>query len=421
MSFSKKHNYLLLGFALVFYVFCRGSEPALGDAMSFTVSALQGFDWGTNATNHLAYINLLHVLSWPFSTGAAHSIFQLLSVFSAVAVLWFLQRCLRLIGAEESLIFIAQLFILFSFTFWRHALIVEVYAFNLLLVSAIWFCYLKWYQKRSNSLILWAAFLLGFAHLVHIQNILLLPFAAYWLYQSFGFRLSKWLLPLGIFCLPVSLLFILPAIHHQNSMSSVFFDNSFQDEVLQFGLKESLKGLLKSVAFVFFNFGLLPILVLVFAGKKYFKTNHFWAALIFALPTYLFAARYTVSDNYVFFLPAYFVLIFLCFSSFKQGIMQKARVWLLLLLFSSFLQPAFYKTAVWLGTQTSAGQKINSEKAYKGGLKFFLWPPMHGKPGGEFLARQLESGKLEEDENLEISQNADNAMKYLELLQQSAD
>ena len=78
---------ILLVFFSGLYVFNASNQPALGDDLSFTLAAMQGFDWATNATNHFLYLNTLHLLHLLLPFIDPHRLFLWLSLIPGILVL----------------------------------------------------------------------------------------------------------------------------------------------------------------------------------------------------------------------------------------------------------------------------------------------------------------------------------------------
>ncbi|MGB0432527.1 MAG: hypothetical protein ACPGLV_18770, partial [Bacteroidia bacterium] len=139
---------------------------------------------------------------------------------------------------------------------------------------------------------------------------------------------------------------------------------------------------------------------------------------VMGIVVYGFAARYNVTDNYVFFLPAYLVLIIL-FSLFANQVAIKSKTKSLLIFGMALGMPIFYSIAPLVASKTSFGIQMNQDKAYKGGASFYFYPGMRSNNGGLWLGNKIKQQHIKPDLNLEIEQNANNALKYLEYWQQA--
>ena len=103
--------------------------------------------------------------------------------------------------------------------------------------------------------------------------------------------------------------------------------------------------------------------------------------LLGCIPVWLFAMRYRVSDQYVFFLPAYLILVMMsgyAFQRFIQSIGVKFRVPILAAVM--LLPPFFYELAPVLARTGPGSLAFHARKSYKGGLRYYLRPGLRGIP-----------------------------------------
>lgn len=421
-STPRKYYYIvILFFACMYAFFAASAGPAFGDDLSFTVAAMKGFDWATNATNHFLYINVMHGLylffEWLSPGSSGRVPFLLMSLIPGLMVLGYLFEIFKVLKVSRWVSGLVVAAFAFSFTFWRHNEIVEVYALNLALNAQIFLWFVKWNQQRDASYLLKAAFLLGVAMLVHVQNVLLLPFLAFWMYSHSGWKLKEYVGPALAFLVPSSILVIIPMVSGSNSLSSILFDNSFQDEVLGFQLSVLAKGFAKAIGYLLFNFGVFAVLFAVASFKKNLVKEVRIGLLLVAIPVFAFAARYNVSDNYVFFLPCYLALAVMSGPYLQQFWKDHMRYKIIGLAFIAMV-PIGYAVLPKIALMTQKGQELHQQKWYKGGVYFFLWPGMSKNPGARDLIRSIDSGRIDAEENLEIEQNAQNARDYLQLMEQ---
>ena len=102
-----------------------------------------------------------------------------------------------------------------------------------------------------------------------------------------------------------SLLFLIVSagISNQLTVASVFFDTVFRDEVLAFDPAGMSISFVKSIAYLLFNFHVWTVVMLWGLVEAVRSHRTVGVALILIIvPVWLFAFRYPVSDNYVFFL-----------------------------------------------------------------------------------------------------------------------
>lgn len=419
-SVDRKRYVPVLGFFVLCYgIFAASGEPAFGDDLSFTLAAMKGFDWATNATNHFLYINSMHALYAFFEQlgGAGRLPFLAFSLVPGILVLSCLFRIFKELGVSFIVSALAVMAFGFSFTFWRHNEIVEVYTLNLAINAQVILWFVRWNKDRKQSYLIKAAVLLGVGMLVHVQNVLLLPFLAFWSYQQSTWKIQEHIKPVLAFLIPASILIIIPLATGSNTLSSILFDNSFQDEVLGFQLMVLVKGFGKAIAYLVFNFGFFAILLTLAPFKKILDKTLTLGLVAIAVPVFVFAARYNVSDNYVFFLPSYLALMVLA-GPYLQELLKERKKVVPVALCCVLLVPGLYAALPYLALKTPQGQELQAQKWYKGGVYFFLWPGMNKNPGAKELIRSIDSGLLDPNENLEVEQNVQNAREYLQLMEQ---
>ncbi|MCB0737419.1 MAG: hypothetical protein KDC92_07890 [Bacteroidetes bacterium] len=389
----------------IIYMLGINTNPAFGDATGFTLSAIRGYDFATNATSHLLYnIAITTIVK---IVGAKNALWALPG-FSVLCGLFALFIMLKLLAKLQinwmpSLLAVATMGL--GFTFWRCTQITEVYTFNL--------CFLMVYlhlmvdgMLLSKRTIIMGSLVLALSILVHIQNILWIPAWLLWLWQNYKENGSAHsVIGLVIFTALVSILFIIPLSLQTNTLNSIFFDGGHQDTVLNINPKEVAKGFALAVGFLILNFAffLIPTIKGVFKLQwpKLFK---YAMALMFLLP-FGFAARFAVTDNYVFFLPAYLVVILIM----TKGIQTQLENWPIKRVKFIFVLPIIFPLAYFTLTKiaesTVQGQKIEQAKWYKGGVSFFTWPPMKNHAGTLNLPHLVEDGKVEMLLNSEIEPN----------------
>ena len=219
------------------------------------------------------------------------------------------------------------------------------------------------------------------------------------------------------FLLPSSVLVVLPLVTGSNSLSSILFDNSFQDEVLGFQLSVLLKGFAKAIGYLLFNFGVFAVVLVLAPFKNVLAKEVRMGLLIVAIPVFGFAARYNVSDNYVFFLPCYLALAVMA-GPYLQMLWKEQLRYKIIALGLVAMVPIGYAVLPQIALKTTKGKELHQQKWYKGGVYFFLWPGMNKNPGAKDLIRSIDAGLIDPKENLEIEQNAQNARDYLQLMEQ---
>jgi hypothetical protein len=414
----------------VIYVVNRSPYVGFNDGLSFLLAAETGFDPATNATSHFLYNNLQHILLKVNVFLPPVLILTLFSVGCAMGTLWVVYRIARLLTPSTGLALIPVVVLGMSFTYWQQAEIIEVYAFNNLIFSLFVYFALKdivargkaadgqvRYRTRYDLLV---SLCLGIGLLTHIQHILSIPF---FLVYSWGARDLPWerkLLAMLPWMACMSLLFILPAVNHTNTLKSVFFESKFQDELLGMDGMALLKGLLLGLGMVVYNFhlALIPILR---GWRRMWQVQRrvMFLLLVLGLPYLAFAAKYAVNDNHVFYLCFYMVLVLPMVHAFESPRWKSALGWLFP---AAFVVPVLlYAAATLLAPQVPALKQYDAEKAYKGGVVHLLWP---GKAWAQdplaIVERRVFDG-VEKPEDRVEEWNYEAAVKYVDYLQITMD
>lgn len=380
-------------FFFILYMFSIGKDPILGDSLGFTVTAYKGFDLGTNATNHFLYINVLAILHKIFSTINPHFLFVIFSILCSVFTLHFLNKLLILFDISKNNIIIVMLFFGFSFTFFRISVITEVYAFYILFVTLFLLNIFKYNKFHLIPNFYFASVFFGCMFIIHIQSILLIPFYIYFLYKNRNIIAGK--LYLGVL-IPVLffLVLLIPVFQGKNSFMAIFADNSYGKQFIHFELKTFVRSLVRNSTFLCYNF--LYFLPLIFLGFK--KISYKIYFLIAIIPYVVFTLKHDVSDSYVFHLVPYLFLLIILGKGLEK-INHKLKYAM------CFVLPLIYFTTFKIIDSTNFGKNINKEIGFKGGTKYFFFPPLTGNPGIEQFIQAYENDQLKEKKTFERQYN----------------
>ncbi len=150
---------------------------AAGDTMKFQyIGKVLGIP---HPTGYPLYVTLNHlfVTSFPFGSVALRA--NLLSTLFAVAACWYLFRLLLLLNIQPWLGFVSSLLFAFSYTFWKHAVIAEVYTLFALFMIAVCFYLLRWHLERRDRDFYVATALYAFSFGNHLLAITLVPALVY--------------------------------------------------------------------------------------------------------------------------------------------------------------------------------------------------------------------------------------------------
>ncbi|MEM7655994.1 MAG: DUF2723 domain-containing protein [Bacteroidota bacterium] len=308
-SLLPTHWSLLLLAAI--YLMTRNPFASFGDSLGMLYHASLGVDWATNATSHFLYVNfcalslkllpfldqvlVLSLISWAFALLSLHRFGQLL----------------KLAGSSEGLAAFLLLVMGLSFTWWRQAVMIEVYTLSCWVgLSVVWAMVKDELASQKKNQQAWLIGLwLGLALLAHIQFVLLTPVIGWHFWRRRASGISPALGTIGVTILVSSPLWILPLLLGTHSLKAVFFDQGYQDQVLQTDLASLVKGSLRSLGYLLYNFHVWVALIAWGLWKNWQKNRYWlWLAGLGGGPLWVFAMRYDVTDNYVFFLFPYFLL-----------------------------------------------------------------------------------------------------------------
>ena len=386
----------ILVFALIGVIYWLTQNPfvSFGDSVGVLYYASQGFDLDTNATSHFLYLNVCAFLLLP-GWGNPVAVLTGASIVFALLALFRLYQLLQLTGIRSSTAAMIVLMMALSFTWWRQAVTIEVYAMSSWIAMEILLAMGKNYWlgewKRAWQVAIW----MGIALLTHIQFLLLIPAVMlYWwwgkgrsIFQKFG--------PLLLMLLISSPLILIPLVFDTHPISEVFFDAGYQDQVLGIDVGSLVMGSLRSLGYLLYNFHVFVPLLLVGLWKNW-KIHNRWTFLLLlaAAPIWAFAMRYNVTDNYVFFLLPYFILCALSGPGWEWVGEKLKPIWIRLGL-AICLSPILYFTAWQIAAQIPRFQQFAEPKAYKGGLQYYFWPGQSQSADPLQLAREIRSGERE--------------------------
>lgn len=402
MAREKPLSYLTFGLLALLYLLTRARHVGFGDALGFLYHASLGWDLATNATSHFLYNNLNHLLLTLIPAPPV-TVLTLASVAYAWAALIVFYRMVRLLVDDPLAALLPVLVLGTSFTWWRQAVTIEVYAFNSLLVLLMMYYATADLLARRSRHYYRVALLLGLALLTHIQNILFLPFLVAYLFFRQGANPVKGLRALGLTSLVAAYLFVPPLLWELHSLSAVFFDRQFQAAVLTFDPAVVGRGMVLGLGYFAYNFHIfLPFLVHGWWLAWRHERRLFWFFTLAYAPFWLFAMRYDVPDSYVFYLTSYIGLCFIGSLSFRYwharwpARFRPPRTSLprqaLVLMAALALAPVVYYSS-WRVAQTlPRARAFAAPKAYKGGLRYYLWPGMEYCTDPLDLARAIYTG-----------------------------
>jgi hypothetical protein len=407
---------VLLGMIGMIYLLNRSPYPGFDDGLGFLLDAETGFNLHTNATNHVLYNNLQHVLARVFFFLPTTLVLTMLPIICSVLTLNRIYQIGNVFTGPLVTSLMPVIILGLSFTFWQQSEIIEVYAFNnLLFVNFLYFA-IKDLQRNRHDNYIWVSLFLGLGLLTHIQNILSIPFFLYYLLWQNNLRIGQKLAGLGIFAGLFFLLFIPPLLGNMNTAAAVFFDRHFQDSVTAFSFADLLTGIGKGTMYLIYNFHLFLIFILHGWYLMWRDRRNLFGLMALLLVPYLgFAVKYNVNDNHVFFLIPYILIVLPSVFSFVSLAFKLIghMSWMLPLLI--MMSPMMYGAAAMLGTNIGFVAKYDVEKAYKGGAVHLLWPGKAWAKDPLALAKQLYHENPEAFDRGEVEWNYPAAIQLLRM------
>lgn len=371
----------------IMYICSIAKDPSLGDSLVFTIQGYKGFEFSSNATNHILFSNFLSLLHKIFPFVEVHFLFVGVCILSGILSLFYLSRLLNLLDISPRSSLICIMILGLSFTFWRQAIITEVYTFYLLFSILYLINLFKFIQRKEIKYFYYLSFLLGILFLIHIQTILFLPLYLYFIFRNFTILKMHIIYGVIITFLLFSVLLI-PVFMGRNTFISIFTDNSYEDSIFNYDPSIILKSIIRNLVFLIYNF--LFFTVFLFFGLK--NKAHLDYIAIGIIPFLVFCIKHNVSDGYVFQLIPYVFLLILM----GRGLDYFPKIYIILPLFF----PVIYFTSYKIVEKTSLGKTFDKEKYYKGGTRYILFPPLNGNPDWDYFINKYKGDTLYNDPNL---------------------
>lgn len=400
---------LIMFLILGAYLLTSSTYAGFGDALGFLLAAVQGLDLATNATSHFLYTQVNYLAVRVFAFADPVMVLTGVSLVAGLLTLIRFNGLLRLMNLEKDSggfqtprglnmepkrlsQLIATIAIGLSFTWWRQVVSIEVYAFNMLLIISTLFFVFKDIQAENRASEIWVGVFFGLSLLTHIQHVLLLPLLGYYVWTGRKEFSRRTVVAGGILMTLVGFLFIPPIFLETNTIASIFFDNRTGGSVLGFQFMDLVKGFGQSLGYFAYNFHVF-VPLFIYGCYIGWKKHQKWLGILLLAggPYWGFAMRYAVTDNYVFYLLPYFLAAIVI----GWGIEELATKWTvftqwkMVALLALCLGPLTYWMAWKMASNLPQLETFESQKAYKGGLKYYLWPGMRDMPDPLNLAKTI--------------------------------
>ncbi|MFN3404016.1 MAG: protein O-mannosyl-transferase family [Cytophagaceae bacterium] len=412
-----KDLYPLLVFACLFciYLYNGSTSMTFGDSLGFYKAAEQGYELSTAAVSHFLYANAfaLFYKSTPFSIYFSGILF---SILSSIIALYFLYKTIFTLTQNKITALCSVVVMGLSFTFWRQTEIIEVYSFNNLFFSILLYLTICDLINNKNDNNYATSIIYGLILIIHIQNILLIPFFFIYLIHSNNYQINlNTIYSVSIVTLIFSILLIIPLIYQTNTISSIFFQNKeIGEKVLGLEFTTFLKGGIKSLGYLAYNFHIFIIFFILGLIRIYNTNKKFFILIISGiLPFWGFAMRFDVPDNYVFFLQPYFLLV-IAGAIAGNDLIKKTKLHFLIPVSLTLIIPVFYYSLYLTAIKVSFLKELHEKKLYKGGLKYLTWPGMRNNPNMLDYCKIIYLSDSKPENFTEFEWNYYSAIEYLD-------
>ncbi|WP_139422020.1 glycosyltransferase family protein [Chryseobacterium mulctrae] len=364
---------LFVGFLFVYFIGSFSKVP-FGDSVDFVLNAERGtFINSTSTYAHFLYSNTLVLLTKALPFAEGREIARWLTIVSAALCVPILYKTCLLITKSNLASLTASIVFGLGFSFWKNAEIVEIYTFNLLIISLFFYLVILTILSKRYILIIYSAIILGISLFSHIQNVLIFP--------AFGVLILL-IVPKKIKYISITILgalflglFIFP-LKNNEPLSSVYSSGVVSEKISNTNI---LKSLLIAIGYLVYNFWYFLISSILGMFLLYKKNKLLFFFLTgSALPIFIFSIIFGVSDNYVYFIPFNYILAIFLGLGVSDVISLKLRQWLAK---SVILIPAFYFLTYKIIIQIPQAENFAKSKSYKGGLKYYLLPWMNNNVG----------------------------------------
>lgn len=378
---SKYFPYTIFFIFIFLYAIGSFSRIPFGDCVGYIYTTeTEKFVNAFTSTSHLLYINSTIIIKKMLGFDAVLS-HRFLIIVSAAFTVFILYKITQLFSVKPWVSITTSIVFGLSFTFWRNAEIVEVYTFNTFLIALfLYSMVLSFQQKNSSYYISLSGFFLGLSLWSHIQNIFFIPSFLLFLYY-FRTQRKSIFISLFLFILLFSLMFVVNQIRGLALLSPFTSDQgvSWVQDSLEKDLKTYTKDVGVSILYLLYNFNIFTFFGIIGVGELFrYNKKIFYLLFIAGTLNFGFATFYAVSDNYVFFIPAYLIFaigIGLGLKRFKNSVSIRRLVIL------SLFIPLFYCLTFYFVSNIPQSVSFQEKKSYKGGLNYYLLPWMSNNVG----------------------------------------
>lgn len=383
--------FFCLFFIGIIYIFSVAKDPLLGDSIIFTLQAYDGFNFNSNATNHILYSNFLALFHKILPFINIHFLCVGVSLLSGIISLFYLNKLLQLLNISHKSSLMCILIFGLSFTFWRVSVITEVYTFYILFVILFLINLFKFLKDKHIIYFYYLSIFLGILFLIHIQTILFGPLYLYFIIKNFKV-LKQHIIYGGLITFLISSLLLIPVVMGYHPFINLFVMVSDEDSFFNIVPAVVAKSIIRNFAFFTYNF--LFFIIFIYWGLKN-KTNLDYILIAIA-PFLIFCIKHDVTDSYVFHLVPYLFILILI----GRGLDSFPKISLAL----PILLPLFYFACFKIVANTQYGQTIEKEKNFKGGVRYMFFPALNNNPDLKVFLKKYQTDSLCKKPELKVMQ-----------------
>jgi len=400
MSYQLSGGIFAFIISFIFYFETLAPSVLWGDSGSLQIRAYE-LSLRADALGHPLYIIIGKLFTLlPFGCIAFRV--NLASAFFASLTVMLVYLSVFKLTSSKIASYTSAFILAISHTFWRHAVIAEVYTLNMFFLFLIINILLNWKINRNPKLLYLSSFIYGISLSNHLLMLLIIPGIFYFIIATnCKVLFSKKRLSLMVisFLLGLSLLFYLIFRSYLTSniglrgiVESALFGGLWKREILTFFLTSLPKNLVRYFAYLFYQFPLVSFLFGSIGGWQIFKIDKKSGIFLFLIFIFniLFAINYNVKDQYVFFLPSYGVFsiwIGLGMRNFVTHFNGKTLISLMLLGMLSF--PIFlYKLTPVIIERMGIRLFQTRDIPGRNNDLYFLWPSQRNYFGAENYGRE---------------------------------
>lgn len=378
---KKLITFLCFSALVIFYYVFSFDKVSFGDCIAY-VYLVEKNEWTTTASSldHFLYTNALILFHRIIAIDTIDAIRWFNSLIASTSVYLFYLALRNYFNLKFSVL--GVLIMSLSFTFWRSTSTIEICSFNTLFLSGFLLFSIRFLKTKNIKDLHLVAIILGISFWSHVQNIMLIPSFIFLLYLGFKNYGSKTFVSLLAFLTPTLGLFIpaliqgYPLIDVYASSNSSWVAGTFNKSILDY-----LKDIVIALGYLVYNlwYFIIPASVAIFYRFRKITPSNIFYFFAFGVP-FGFGTFYNVSDNYVYFIGPYQILILYAIDGLRTWSKNNLPMvkWSF---FAALAFPLLYFLAFKIALLTPQGLAFHESKEYKGGLNYYMKPWMNNNVG----------------------------------------